>query len=108
MPTRVFTMYNLRPEASIEAFRKFSLEIDQPTCAQMPACLRFEVFVVKGEGSSKPFFQIVEDIEVESWEAWQDTTKSPAFARVNEAWPLLGDASSVVSIFCEKIEYGLP
>lgn len=104
MSTRVFTMYNLQPEASIEGFKKFSLEVDQPTCARMPACHRFEVFVVKGEASNKPTFQIIEDIEVESWQAWQDTTNSPAFAEVSEGWPRFGDASSVVSVFCEKIE----
>jgi len=103
MSTKVFVFYNLKKGVDIEEFKKWSREVDQPTCSKMPACHSFEVFLVKGEKLGRPFQMIVEDIEVESWNAWQDTLKSDAFSKVREEWPLFGDAESSRAIFCEKI-----
>ena len=103
MATKIFTFYNLKEGVDIEKFKEWSRRVDQPTCNSMPACHKFEVFVIKGESSKKPFYMIAEDIDVESWDAWQDTIQSKEFSRVMEEWPLYGDSESVVSVYCEKI-----
>ena len=103
MATKVFTFYNLKEDVDVEEFKKWSREVDQPTCNSMPACHSFEVYVVKGESSDKEFFMIIENIDVESWEAWQETLESEGFARIMKEWPRYGDADSVVSVYCEKI-----
>lgn len=103
MTTKVFTTYNLKPETDIDEFLDFSRNIDQPTCAKMAACESFEVYIVRGEVSGKPVFQIIENIDVVSWEAWQETLASEEFAEVARLWPRYADESSLVSVYTERI-----
>lgn len=103
MSVRVFTFYKLRPNVDIEEFKEWSRTVDQPTCHRMTACHRFEVFIVKGEASGKDAYDVIEDIEVESWEDWQATLVSKEFAQVAEEWPRFGDESSLYSVHCERI-----
>jgi hypothetical protein len=103
MTTRVFTFYRLNEGVDLDEFMEWSRRVDQPTCSLMDACLSFEVFLVRGEARGQGFYDVVEDIEVESWQAWQDTLTSPAFAQVAQEWPTYGDESSILSIHCEKI-----
>ena len=103
MATKIFTFYNLKEGVDIEEFKAWSRRVDQPTCNRMPACHKFEVFIIKGEASDKPFYMIAEDIDVESWNAWQVTLKSEDFSQVMKEWPRYGDPDSAVSVYCEKI-----
>lgn len=103
MSTRVFTFYRLHEGVDVAEFMEWSRRVDQPTCHRMDACYSFEVFLVRGEARGQGFYDVVEDIEVESWQAWQDTLASPEFAQVSEEWPKFGDESSLLSIHCEKI-----
>lgn len=103
MTTRVFTFYRLNEGVDIAEFMEWSRRVDQPTCHRMEACHSFEVFLVRGEARGQGFYDVVEDIEVESWEAWQETLTSPAFSQVSDEWPKYGDESSLLSIHCEKI-----
>jgi len=103
MTTRVFTFYRLNEGVDLEEFMEWSRRVDQPTCRLMDACRSFEVFLVRGEARGQGFYDVVEDIEVVSWQAWQDTLASPAFAQVSQEWPTYGDESSLLSIHCEKI-----
>ena len=103
MSTKVFVFYNLKEGVDIDEFKKWSREVDQPTCNKMPACHSFEVFLVKGEMSEKQFPRVVENINVESWDAWQTTLKSDAFSQIMEEWPQFGDAESAITVYCEKI-----
>ena len=103
MPTQVFTFYRLNEGVDVEEFKKWSRTVDQPTCHRMPAVHSFDVFINQGEVNGKPFFDVVENIVVESWEAWQETQKSEAFAHVVADWPRFGDGSTFTSIHCEKV-----
>lgn len=103
MTARVFSFYNLKPSTDISAYKEWSRTVDQPTCARMNACHRFEVFLVEGGSRRDRFFDVVEDIEVESWEAWQETLQSEAFSQVSREWPNYADPDSLVSIYCERI-----
>jgi len=103
MSTRVFTFYNLRPDVDVAEFLAWSRTVDQPTCARMPACHRFDVFLAKVEVDGKPTYRVIEDIEVESWDKWQETLTSEAFSQVSTEWPLYADESSLVSVQAEQI-----
>lgn len=103
MTTRVFTFYRLNEGVDVTEFMEWSRRVDQPTCNRMDSCHSFEVFLVRGEARGQGFYDVVEDIEVESWQAWQDTLVSPAFAKVADEWPKYGDESSLLSIHCDKI-----
>jgi hypothetical protein len=103
MATKVFVFYNLKEGVDLEEFKKWSRAVDQPICNSMEACHSFEVFLVQGEATGKPFQMVVENIDVDSWEAWQDTMKLDAFSKINDEWPRFGDADSAIAIYCEKI-----
>jgi hypothetical protein len=103
MPTKVFAFYNIKEGVDIEEFKAWSRRVDQPMTRSLKACKRFDVFAVAGTMPDKPFSMIVEDIDVESWEAWQEGLKSAGFAKVIEEWHRYGDASSLISVRCEKI-----
>ena len=62
----------------------------------------FEVFEVKAEGGNISS-RIVEDIEVESNEAWQEALDSDVMKPVSKQWQDYGDESSIETICIEKI-----
>jgi len=103
MSTRVFSFYRLNEGVDIDEFMAWSRRVDQPTCQRMESCLSFEVFLVRGEKRGQDFYDVVEDIEVESWQAWQDTLTSPEFEQVSIDWPKYGDESSLLIVHCDKI-----
>jgi hypothetical protein len=103
MGTRVFTFYNLNEGVDVEEFKEWSRRVDQPTCARMSSCERFDVYLIGGGTDNMPSFDVVEDIDVESWEAWQRTQESEEFSQIIREWPKYGNAASLMSVFCEKI-----
>jgi hypothetical protein len=103
MADRLLNFYRLRDGVDIDAFKTWSRTVDQPTCNSMEACHSFTVHMVTGERMGERAFDVVEDIVIESYEAWEEATKSEAFAQVNREWPLWGVEESVISLYCEQI-----
>lgn len=101
---RVFVMYRLKPGVSMEAYRKWSLEVDQATTPHQKGVISFDVHEIKGAENGESPYQVVEDIRVESWEAWQETLKGPGMKRVVEEWESYGDGSTLLTIYGDKIE----
>jgi hypothetical protein len=104
MSTRVFTLYRLNDGVDVEEFKRWSLEVDQPTCHRMESCHRFEVHLITGGSQGDVSFDVIEDIDVESWEGWQRDQASEGFSQIREEWPRFGDAGSLISFECEKIQ----
>ena len=103
MSVRIFITYNLRPTTSIEEYRKFSHEIDQPLATKAPGILRFEVFEVRGAGEGEPDFRIVEEIEAESWQAWLDIFDNPDVKAAHEGFRRLCDPDSARTHWTERV-----
>lgn len=104
MSTRVFTLYRLNEGVDIDEFKQWSVSIDQPTCLRMESCRRFEVHLIK-EGSSETIpFDVIEDIEVDSWDAWQRDQASEGFSQIREEWPRFGDGTTLISFPVEQIQ----
>lgn len=83
---RVFVMYGLKPGADVDRYARWSKTGDQTTTPFQPGVDGFEVCLFKGAEKGEPVYQIVEDIEVESCEAWQETVG----ARDGERGPGVG------------------
>jgi len=49
-------------------------------------------------------YDIVEDIEVDSWEEWQKTVAGPGMAQIVKDWDNYGDGSTMVMIYADKIK----
>jgi hypothetical protein len=79
---KVFVSYRLRPGVSVEQYKAWSGEIDQRITPGQKGVIRFEVYSIEGADKGEPFCQIVEDIEVESFEAFTETVKGSGMAYV--------------------------
>ena len=101
---KVFVMYKLKPGVDIRKYLEWSRTVDQTTTPFQPGVYRFEVYQMKGAEKGELPYQIIEDIDVESWEAWQRAVTGPGMAQVVKQWEDYGDASSVVMIYGDKIK----
>jgi hypothetical protein len=101
---RVFVMYRLKPGVTMEDYRRWSLTVDQATTPHQKGVISFEVNEIKGAEKGESPYQVVEDICVESWEAWQETLKGQGMKQVVEEWESYGDGSTLVTVFGNKIE----
>jgi uncharacterized protein (TIGR02118 family) len=101
---KVFSMYKLRPDVKIEDYRKWSREVDQVITASQPGVHHFEVYEIKGAGKGAPPYQIVEDIDVDSFEAWQKVLSNEAMKKVGKGWANYADESTLVVIYGEKVK----
>lgn len=95
---RVFMMYNLKPGVKMDEYKRWSREVDQKITPNQPGVRSFKVFEIKGAEKGVSPYQIVENIEVESWEAWQKVVKSEAMKKVVSEWGNYGDADGQVTM----------
>jgi len=101
---KVFVMYDLKKGVSIEDYKKWSRNVDQQITPNQPGCHKFEVFEILGsDGEGVPKFQIIELIEVDDWESWQQIVKSKGMGKVVTEWNNYGDENSLITIYGEKI-----
>ena len=101
---RVFVMYKLKPGVSMDDYRKWSQEVDQKITPHQPGVKSFKVFEIKGAEKGTPPYQIVEDIEVESWEAWQKVVSGEGMKKVITEWNNYGDADTLIAVYGDQIE----
>ena len=94
---KMYVMYNLKPGVTMEQYRLWSKEIDQRITPGQPGMIRFEIYEMLGsETGGEPFLQIVEDIEVEDFDAWMETTRQEGMAYVESTLPSLIETLLVV------------
>jgi hypothetical protein len=100
---KVFVSYRLRAGVSIEQYKAWSREIDQRITPGQKGIIRFEVYAIEGADKGEPFCQILEDIEVESFEAFTETVRGSGMAYVMETFGKLVDESTVQTVHGSKI-----
>src|SRR5581483_2227954 len=103
---KAFVMYRLKPGATIEQYREFSKKLDQQVTPNQPHVQRFEVFEIKGAEKGEAPYQIMEVVEVDSFDGWLQTVAGEGMKKVLEGWNEVGDAASIVHIWGERIEPG--
>lgn len=101
---KVFVLYKLKPGVSIEDYRKWSVSLDQKVTPFQPGVHRFEVYEIEGAEKGKSPYMIVEDVDVESWEAWQKVVAGDAMKEVVKTWGDYGDESTLTVIYGKKVE----
>jgi hypothetical protein len=100
---KVFVSYKLRPGVTIEQYEAWSREVDQRITPGQNGIIRFEVYRIEGADKGEPFCQIVEDIEVESYEIFAETVKSRGMEYIIETFGKLADESTVNMVYGSKI-----
>ena len=74
--------------------------MERPT---QDGCIRFEVYAIEGAEEGQPRYQVIEDIEVESWEAWQKTVGGDGMKPIVESFPNFVDVDTVHAIYGRRI-----
>ncbi len=100
---RVFITYKLRRGVSRDRYRQWSREVDQVVLARQPGVLSYAVFEVVGTPKGEAPSDFVEDIEVESREAWEKVNGYPEMQPVVKEWLELCDPDSVSVVYASPI-----
>lgn len=85
---KVVVTFRLREGVTAEQYGAWAYEVDQRTTLRQDACWRNEVYVT-------PDGEILEDIEVTSWDAWRAVLASDPMKPVYQQWVELVDESTV-------------
>jgi hypothetical protein len=97
----------LRPGVPRDEFVRFSATVDQPICLAQDVVHRFDAFAVVHRDPGAPSVDIVEVMEVSSWERWVEVRDNLAAMKpVIEGFERLVDPGSVRTIFATRVERG--
>jgi hypothetical protein len=105
---KVFVTYRLRQGVTLDQYKIWSREVDQRITPSQPGVIRFEVYAVEGAQSGEPYCDIVEDIEVDSYDAFAAILKSPGMSYCAETFPKFVDESTVRLIYGSRIVAVVP
>jgi hypothetical protein len=97
---RIYILYDLLPEVSVAEYLSWSKAVDQPACRAMPICESIRVTAVSRREGPGDGYQIIEDVVVESAQAWALATASPTHAPIASQWERYGDSKTVVTLIC--------
>jgi REDY-like protein HapK len=100
---RVFITYKLRMGVSRDRYRRWSREVDQVVASRQPGVLSYAVYEVGGTAKGEAPYDVVEDIEVESREAWDKVNGYPEMQPVVKEWLDLCDPDSVSVVYASPI-----
>jgi len=84
-------------------YRRCSRELDQGSASRQPGVLSYAVYEVGGTAKGEAPYDVVEDIEVESREAWDKVNGYPEMQPVVKEWLDLCDPDSVSLVYASPI-----
>jgi hypothetical protein len=103
-PEVAVNLIPLRAGTSIEDFKRFSVEIDQPICLAQDVVLGFDAFAVTRRDEGAPSVDIVEVMTVRSWNEWVDVRDNMAeMDAVTSGFEKLIDPATVRTLFATPI-----
>jgi hypothetical protein len=106
---KVIVTYKLKPGVTIEQYEAWSKDVDQPVTGGQPGFKRFEVFAVQNRaGEAESNVEVFEDIEIESWELFNEVISAPNMEYIVETFPLVADPDSMVILHGRRIYSTLP
>jgi hypothetical protein len=99
---KLFLLYRLRDGVTLERYRAWSRERDQPTLKGCEGIAEYRVFTVEDpDGGSS--HTIVEHVDVADWETWKRVTTSGPMLPIGEDFQELVDTGSVITLRGEEI-----
>ena len=103
-PITVFITYKLEDGVTMEEFREFSKEVDQPIASVQEGVIEYEHFEIEGADEGEPDVDIVEVIVAESWEKWLEVDQRPVMKPIFEGFLRLAQDGTVKTFYGTKIE----
>lgn len=100
---KVINLYNLKPGANMDEFKKWSREVDQKTVPRQEGVRSFEVIEIKASEKEDFSYQIAEIIDVDRYEMWQKALKTEEMKKVVQQWRKWGDESSVITFYGDLV-----
>ena len=100
---RIFVLYRLRDSVSLDDYRRWSVEEDQPTLRTFGEISGFHVHQATAAAGSTASYSIVETIDVESAEAWEAITKADAVKALQPAFERYVDPDSLCILHADEI-----
>lgn len=100
---KIFVMYKLNAGVSLDEYVQWSQGVDQPITSNHPPCIRFEAYAIEGAREGVPIYDIIEEIEVDSWSAWQGVPDSPGKRKVAETFPKYADLATRQVVYGARI-----
>lgn len=101
MATKAFFLFNLKPGVSVEDYARWSLAVNHPFARSVKEIKRFHDHRAVGTLEGEPAYQIIEEIEIESVEAYKAAMERPEFKAFGEQWSQW--VSDWIVIFTEPI-----
>lgn len=101
---KIFVMYKLKPGVTVEEYRRWSVNNDQKIFPFQPGVYRYEVYAIEGAEDGEPRYQIIEDIEVESWEAWEKVVNSEEIQQLLKDWSKYGDETTLHVVYGRRLK----
>jgi hypothetical protein len=92
----IINLFNLKPGADAEEFKKWSKKVDQRTAPSQKGVYSLKVVELK-KNDKGVNYQFAEIIKVLSNEAWEEALKTDEMIEVVQQWSKWGDSSSLVS-----------
>ena len=93
-------VYKLKKGISLEEYKKFSLEVDQPLVSSFEAVKEFNIHFVIGP---EKIWDIFEVIKLDSYKAWEEVTQTDEMKEHDKEWRKYVDEDSIKLVFGEKI-----
>jgi hypothetical protein len=88
-----------------QGFQRFSAELDQPTLLAQDVVLGFDAYAVTRRDEGAPSVDIVEVMQVRSWDEWVDVRdNSEELKPVTAAFEEHADPATVRTLFGVRIE----
>lgn len=100
---RIFVLYRLREGVTLDDYRRWSIDDDQPTLRSFAQITDFQVFrTTLADGAAGPF-EIVETIEVSDATAWSEVVGAEAIKALQPSFDRFVDPVSLCILHTEAI-----
>ncbi|ALG10629.1 hypothetical protein [Kibdelosporangium phytohabitans] len=100
---KVYCLYKLKPGVTAEQYIEWSKGVDQAITRQQPCVHQFRVYRFEGRRGGEAPWDVIEDIDVDSWEAWEKCLTTPEMADVVKGFREMADRESAVTVFGSEI-----
>lgn len=100
---KIIVLYRLRDGVSLDDYRRWSVDEDQPTLRSFDQISGFHVYEATAAEGSTADYSIVETIEVESASAWAEITEMDAVKALQPAFESYVDPASLCILQSEEI-----
>jgi hypothetical protein len=96
---KLIVTYKLLPGVSLYQHKVWSCAVEQRITATEPAVIRFEVYAVEGAHGGEPYCDIIENIELESYDAFAKVLEGEGMRYCMETFPRFVDVSTVKLVY---------